>query len=84
MPPNFQQARQKIYAAHNEDPNTHITPDGLEVPYETHYSEKMEMYLDKRKADASDVLKLAICGQHFRRWEVQRAAYPMTKMGYHA
>lgn len=81
--PNFEQARKQIYLAHDEDPNKHTASDGSEVPYETHYSQKMESYLNKRKPDASDVLKLAICGQHFRRWEVKRDSYPMTKIGYH-
>jgi hypothetical protein len=81
--PNFEEARKRIYAAHDEDPNKVTTSDGTELPYETHYSQKMESYLTKRKADASDVLKLAICGQHFRRWEVPRDSYPMTKIGYH-
>lgn len=84
MPANFAEARSKIYAAHDEDPTKHTTSDGSEIPYETHYSRKMESYLAKRKPDASDVLKLAICGQHFRRWEVKRDSYPMTKIGYHS
>lgn len=83
MPPNFEEARRKIYAAHDEDPNKHTTSDGRELPYETHYSQEMEAFLSKRQPDASDVLKLAICGQHFRRWEVPRDSYPMTKIGYH-
>lgn len=83
MPPNFDQARRSIYAGHDEDPNKHTTADGKQLPYETHYSQKMEAYLTKRQPDASDVLKLAICGQHFKRWEVPRDSYPMTKIGYH-
>lgn len=82
MSPNFEQARREIYAAHDEDPNEHAAADGTQVPYETHYSHKMESYLAKRAPNASDVLKLAICGQHFRRWEVPRDQYPMTKLGY--
>lgn len=83
MAPNFEEARGKIYAGHDEDPNKHTTADGKELPYETHYSQKMESFLSKREPDASDVLKLAICGQHFKRWEVPRDSYPMTKIGYH-
>jgi hypothetical protein len=82
--PNYAEARRLIYAAHDEDPNKHTTSDGQEVPYETHYSAKMEKFLNKRAPDASDVLKLAICGQHFRRWEVPRDSYPRTKIGYHS
>ncbi|CAK3796125.1 Hypothetical predicted protein [Lecanosticta acicola] len=84
MPRDFDQARRRIYAAHDEDPNKHTTADGASTPYETHYSHKMENYLSKRAPDASDALKLAICGQHFRRWEVPRDSYPMTKIGYHS
>ena len=82
--PNYAEARRLIYAAHDEDPNKHTTGDGQEVPYETHYSAKMEKFLEKRAPNASDVLKLAICGQHFRRWEVPRDSYPKTKIGYHS
>ncbi|KAK4896259.1 hypothetical protein LTR27_005781 [Elasticomyces elasticus] len=83
MADRFTKAREAIYEAHSEDPNKHTTRDGKEVPYETHYAEQMEGYLAKRDPDASDVLKLAVCGQHFRRWEVPRSDYPMTKIGYH-
>lgn len=84
MTPNYEAARQLIYNAHNEDPNKHTTSNGTQIPYETHYSQKMESYLSRRSPDASDVLKLAICGQHFRRWEVPRDQFPMTKIGYHS
>jgi hypothetical protein len=83
MAERFEAARSKIYAAHDEDPTKHTASDGTEVPYESHYSRKMESYLSKRAPNASDVLKLSICGQHFRRWEVPRDSYPMTKLGYH-
>ncbi|KAK3678703.1 hypothetical protein LTR78_001156 [Recurvomyces mirabilis] len=83
MAEQYQKARAKIYEAHSEDPNKHKTNDGEEVPYETHYAEQMEGYLDKRAPDASEILKLAVCGQHFRRWEVPRDSYPMTRIGYH-
>lgn len=82
--PDFTEARRLIFAAHDEDPNKYTSPDGKEVPYETHYANKMEKYLNKRAPNSSDVLKLAVCGQHFRRWEVPRDSYPMTKIGYHS
>ncbi|KAK0940623.1 hypothetical protein LTR29_007790 [Friedmanniomyces endolithicus] len=83
MDHRFATARAQIYLAHNQDPNKHTTPDGKQVPYERHYAEQMEHYLAKRSPNASDVLKLAVCGQHFRRWQVPRTDYPMTKIGYH-
>ncbi|EME85407.1 uncharacterized protein MYCFIDRAFT_210225 [Pseudocercospora fijiensis CIRAD86] len=84
MADKFEKARGLIYAAHNEDPNKHTKQDGSELPYETHYSQKMEGFLHKRAPSASEVLKLAICGQHFRRWEVRRDSFTEGKLGYHA
>ncbi|KAK8211369.1 hypothetical protein M8818_003336 [Zalaria obscura] len=83
MASKFETAAQKIDEAHALDPKK-ITVDGEEVPYELHYARKMTAYLDKHTPDASDVLRLAIRAQHFRRWEVPRDSYPMTRVGYHA
>jgi hypothetical protein len=80
---SFGKAMQEIDAAHGEDP-TKVTVDGKEIPYELYYAQKMSHYLDMRAPDASDALKLGIRAQHFRRWEVPRASYPMTKIGYHS
>lgn len=82
IPSRYDEARGRIYAAHDEDPTLHTTQDGSQIPYETHYSQKCEAYLQQRAPHASEILKLAICGQHFRRWEVPRDSYPMTKVGY--
>jgi hypothetical protein len=70
-----------IDEAHSQDPNT-TTVDGQDVPYELHYAQKMSHYLSLRAPDASPVLQVAIRAQHFRRWEVPRDSYPMTKAGY--
>ncbi|KAK3047773.1 hypothetical protein LTR09_010888 [Extremus antarcticus] len=79
----FTKAHAAIFAAHAEDP-TKTTINDQEMPYEVHYAQKMESYLSKRDPSASEVLKLAVCAQHFRRWEVPRSSYPMTKIGYHS
>jgi hypothetical protein len=79
----FEKARAEIYRGHDEDPNK-VTVDGDEVPYERHYAQKMESYLSRREPDASEVLRLAVCAQHFKRFEVPRSSYPMTKVGYHS
>jgi len=85
MSPNLELALQRIDEAHREDPNK-ITPPGssAEVPYEIHYAEKMTAYQSKRAPNASANLRIAIRAQHFRRWEVPRASYPMTRIGYHS
>ncbi|KAF9739502.1 hypothetical protein PMIN06_001109 [Paraphaeosphaeria minitans] len=79
---SYEKALAAIDAAHAQDPNK-ITVAGKEVPYELHYAEKCTSYLDKRSPDASEALRLAIRAQHFRRWEVPRNTYPMTRVGYH-
>jgi hypothetical protein len=78
---NYQAAIALIDEAHAQDPNI-VTLDGQNVPYELHYAQKMTHYLSLRAPDASPVLKVAIRAQHFRRWEVPRDSYPMTKAGY--
>lgn len=82
-PSKFDKALALIDAAHAEDPNK-ITVNGAEGPYELHYAKKMSHYLEQRYPEASDELRLAIRAQHFRRWEVPRSSYPMTKAGYHS
>lgn len=79
----FEEASAAIDKAHADDPKK-ITVNGEEVPYELHYARKMTEYLSKRAPNASETLKLAVRAQHFKRWEVPRNSYPMTKIGYHA
>ncbi|KAF2738899.1 glutamyl-tRNA synthetase [Polyplosphaeria fusca] len=79
----YTKALAAIDAAHALDPNK-TTVAGKELPYEVHYAQKCTEYLDKRSPTASEPLQLAIRAQHFRRWEVPRDSYPMTRPGYHA
>ncbi|PVH81614.1 hypothetical protein DL98DRAFT_164639 [Cadophora sp. DSE1049] len=78
---NYEAAISLIDEAHAQDPNITIV-DGKDVPYELHYAQQMSRYLDLRAPDASPILKVAIRAQHFRRWEISRDSYPMTKAGY--
>lgn len=85
-PPNptpYDTALSAIDAAHALDP-TIIDINGTPTPYELHYAQKCTSYLTQRCPSASPTLRLAIRAQHFRRWEVPRASYPMTRPGYHA
>lgn len=79
----YTKALSAIDAAHAQDPNK-TTIAGSTVPYEQHYAQKCTSYLEKRSPNASETLRLAIRAQHFRRWEVPRSSYPMTKIGYHS
>ncbi|KAJ3458661.1 hypothetical protein MRS44_012770 [Fusarium solani] len=42
----------------------------------------MTKWLALRSPSASPVLQLACRAQHFRRWEIPRSSYPMTRPGY--
>ncbi|KAF2660950.1 hypothetical protein K491DRAFT_687767 [Lophiostoma macrostomum CBS 122681] len=79
----YSRALSAIDSAHALDPNK-IAIDGKELPYELHYAQKCTDYLSKRSTSTSEALRLAIRAQHFRRWEVPRDSYPMTRIGYHA
>lgn len=79
----YEKALKAINDAHAQDPRR-TTVNGEEIPYELHYANQMTHYLDQRSPDASSTLKLAIRAQHFRRWEIRRDSYPMTRPGYFA
>lgn len=79
----FDAALAAIDAAHAEDPNK-IDIDAHTEPYELHYAKKMTAYLNQRSPQAHDLLRLAIRAQHFRRWEIPRSSYPMTRPGYYS
>ena len=80
----FEKVMAAIDDAHAKDPNTAQVNGATTVPYELHYARKMSDYLHKCYPDASEELQLAIRAQHFRRWEIPRASYPMTRAGYHS
>lgn len=80
---NYEAAISLIDEAHAQDLNIAIV-DGKDVPYELHYAQQMSHYLLLRAPEASPILKVAIRAQHFRRWEIPRSSYPMTKPGYFA
>jgi hypothetical protein len=79
----YSKALEQIDNAHTQDPKKTVV-DGKEIPYELHYASKMTKYLVLHRPDASELLRLAVRAQHFRRWEVPRTSYPMTRSGYFA
>ncbi|KAI3323027.1 hypothetical protein HD806DRAFT_96537 [Xylariaceae sp. AK1471] len=84
LPANFAAALKLIDDAHAEDPKTVPSEDGsgATVPSELHYARKMTRWLAVRCPDASPTLQLACRAQHFRRWEIPRDSFPMTRTGY--
>src|SRR6201992_3479523 len=79
----YEKALHAIDEAHSQDPRK-VNVNGEELPYELHYAQQMTHYLDLRAPNATDSLRLAIRAQHFRRWEVPRDSYPMTRAGYYS
>ncbi|KAL4862050.1 hypothetical protein BDV12DRAFT_179381 [Aspergillus spectabilis] len=81
----FEKTLALIDAAHAQDPNLTTPPNSTNpIPYELHYANKMTKYLSLRSPTASETLRLAVRAQHLKRWEVPRADFPATKIGYHS
>ncbi|CCE29998.1 hypothetical protein E4U22_004871 [Claviceps purpurea] len=83
LPPAYEQALLLIDQAHAEDPTKVDGPGGSGTePYELHYALKMTKWLARRCPNASPALQVACRAQHFRRWEMPRSTFPMTRPGY--
>ncbi|KAK0635376.1 hypothetical protein B0T17DRAFT_39468 [Bombardia bombarda] len=81
LPTNYARAIELIDEAHAQDPRTTEGKNGS-LPFELDYAQKMTRWLASRSPDASPILQLACRAQHFRRWEIPRSSYPMTRPGY--
>ncbi|KAI9896225.1 hypothetical protein N3K66_008397 [Trichothecium roseum] len=83
LPPAYLRALHLIDEAHRQDPNLVDGPAGPgTLPYEAHYAQQMTRWLGERSPRASPALQLACRAQHFRRWELPRSSFPMTRPGY--
>ncbi|KFA62615.1 hypothetical protein S40285_05183 [Stachybotrys chlorohalonatus IBT 40285] len=83
LEPAYAHAIRLIDEAHAQDPNKIDGPDGpATLPYEVHYARSMTKWLQVRCPSASPELQLACRAQHFRRWEIPRSSFPMTRAGY--
>ncbi|KAK3378399.1 hypothetical protein B0H63DRAFT_525633 [Podospora didyma] len=78
---NYVTAIKLIDKAHAQDPKI-IEGKSGQVPYELHYAQKMTRWLKARSPNAAPTLQIACRAQHFRRWEIPRSSYPMTRPGY--
>ncbi|KAJ0388088.1 hypothetical protein COL922a_001071 [Colletotrichum nupharicola] len=80
LPPNYLKALELIDEAHKQDPRPSTA--AADITFELHYAHKMTRWLAVRCPAAPPVLQLACRAQHFRRWEIPRNTYPMTRPGY--
>ena len=77
----FEAAIARLDAANAEDPNTEEA-NGVTLPKELLYAQRMTTWLHRLAPDASETLRLAARAQHVRRWAIPRRDYPMTRAGY--
>jgi len=56
--------------------------NGISIPKELLYAQRMSKKLLEFSPDASEWLQLAARCQHIGRWEISRSKYPMDRKGY--
>ncbi|OAA66238.1 glutamyl-tRNA synthetase [Cordyceps fumosorosea ARSEF 2679] len=82
LPAEFVQAIELIDLAHAQDEREAKNTGDEKAPFELHYARKMTSWLAVRCPEASPILQVACRAQHFRRWEIPRDSFPMTRPGY--
>ena len=80
-PTRFRRAIARFDEENSGDPN-HDVVEGVEVPHELLYAQRLSTWVLKLRADASEELRLASRCQHLCRWKIPRQSYPMTRTGY--
>lgn len=80
-PARFEAAIRRFDEENARDPN-HETVNGLAQPRELIHAQWLTDWVLKLCPDASEPLRLAARCQHLCRWQIPRAAYPMTRPGY--
>jgi hypothetical protein len=77
----FQITIADIDALNSQDPHLESI-DGIRVPKELLYSQRMSAMLQEFCPEASDNLKIAVRAQHIQRFTHPREKYPMDRKGY--
>src|SRR5215471_5526400 len=67
--------------ANARDPKI-VQIDGVAVPAELLYGRRMSDALTGMAPNASELLRIAVRGQHIERWTSPRADYPPGRAGY--
>jgi hypothetical protein len=67
--------------ANARDPKT-VDTDGRATPAELLYGQRMSAALAAMAPEASELLRIAVRGQHIERWTSPRASYPAGRAGY--
>ena len=77
----LQKAYTAFDAANTKDPNNELV-NGLKIPKELIYGQRMTEVLANFSPNANISLKLAARCQHICRWEISRKDYEMNRVGY--
>ena len=77
----FQAAIARFDEHNSADPNVERR-DGLSLPRELFFAQKLTDWVLKLAPDAGEELQLAARCQHLCRWEIPRSTFPMTRLGY--
>lgn len=80
-PDRFRAVFEEIDAANSHDPRQ-VEVDGVPRPQEIVYAERMTARLNDMYPGASELLRIAARGQHIRRFDIARKAYPEGRKGY--
>jgi uncharacterized protein DUF4202 len=79
--PRLAQAVAAIDVANGLDPHT-IDVEGKREPAELVYGRRMSTTLGRISPQASELLRIAVRGQHIERWTSPRKAYVEGRVGY--
>ena len=71
----------RIDQLNREDPTTERA-DGVAVPRELLYAQRVTAWVLRLNPRASEALRIAARGQHVRRWTIPRERYPRGRAGY--
>ncbi len=77
----FEKAIKLIDQKNSEDIHKEYV-QGIEIPKEFLYSQRMTQKLLEFKPDASEALRIAARAQHICRWKIARDEYSNDKVGY--
>lgn len=66
----------------NEQDKNQIMSNGELKPKELVYGHQMSACLDQYWPHADELLKIAVRGQHIKRWQIKRDEYEAGKVGY--
>jgi hypothetical protein len=79
--PRFDGVIAAIDDANARDPKT-VDVDGRAMPAELLYGQRMSAAIATMAPEASELLRIAVRGQHIERWTSPRTSYPAGRAGY--